>query len=197
VLRHCKLWTAVLLLLAPIHVMAQSVEVGDLAAGKLLVARETYQRFAETVILLIEYDSQGALGITINRRSDTPISAALRRAQEWSELIFLGGPVQMSSVFALLRSSETKEEMKPVIEKVYWVADRAALEKILADGPQAAEVRFYLGYSGWGAGQLDNEVRTGSWYIFDAKAEEVFDPEPATLWKRLKEKTEQRFARLR
>ena len=55
-------------------------------------------------------------------------------------------------------------------------------------------MHVYLGYSGWGAGQLDNEVKTGSWYIFDASADLVFDPDPATLWSRLKARTEQRFA---
>ena len=149
-LRFWQLWIVAALLFVPVGVRAQSTLVSDLAAGKLLVARETDRRFAETVILLIDYDSQGALGITINRRSDTPISAALRHAEEWSDLIFLGGPVQMSSVFALLRSKEKKEEMKPVIEQVYWVADRTALEKILADGPKATQtlwVRILMGNS--------------------------------------------------
>lgn len=184
------------LLLAPTGLRAQSLEASDLGAGKLLVARQTDQRFAETVILLVEYDSQGALGLTINRSSNTPISETLRGGEAWSDPVYLGGPVEMSAVFALLRSSDAQEEMQAVLEEVYWAASVPALEKILAAGPEAGEARFYLGYSGWGAGQLDNEVRLGSWHIFDGSADLVFDDDPATLWDRLSEQTEQRFAQL-
>ena len=184
------------LLLAPPGLRGQSLETGDLAAGKLLVARQTDQRFAETVILLVEYDSQGALGLTINRSSNTPISETLRGGEAWSDPVYLGGPVEMSAVFALLRSSDAQEEMQAVLEEVYWAASVPALEKILAAGPENEEARFYLGYSGWGAGQLDNEVRLGSWYIFDGSADLVFDDDPETLWDRLSEQTEQRFAQL-
>ncbi len=184
------------LLLAPMGLRAQSLEASDLGAGKLLVSRQTDQRFAETVILLVEYDSQGAVGLTINRSSNTPISETLRGGEEWSDPVYLGGPVEMSAVFALLRSSDAQEEMQAVLEEVYWAASRPALEKILAAGPEAGEARFYLGYSGWSAGQLDNEMRQRSWYIFDGSADLVFDDDPETLWDRLIEQTEQRFAHL-
>jgi putative transcriptional regulator len=194
--RH-PIWIIAALLCAPIALRGQSVRASDLGVGKLLVARETDRRFAETVILLVEHDSQGALGLTINRRTTEPIAEALRElpgAGGWSEPVYLGGPVQETSVFALLRSRDKQEEMKPVVDEVYWVASKPVLEKVLAAGPAAATVRIYLGYSGWGAGQLENEVRSGSWYIFDGSADLVFDSDPASLWLRLKARTEQRIA---
>jgi putative transcriptional regulator len=187
-------WLTARLLFAPIGLRDKSVQVEDLRAGKLLVAKETDRRFTETVILLVEYDSQGALGLTINRRTKVPISEALKDATGWSGPIYLGGPVETSAVFALLRSHDKQEGMKTVVDEVNWVTSRDVLDKLLAAGPSAAPMHIYLGYSGWGAGQLENEVKLGSWYIFDASADLVFDSDPATLWKRLKDRTEQRFA---
>ena len=199
-------WLTAALLCAPLGLGAQSVRVSDLGAGKLLVARETDRRFAQTVILLVEYDNRGALGLTINRRTDVPISQALQNASGWTDPVYLGGPVETTAVFALLRSRDKQDGMKPVLDEVNWVTSRAVLEKLLAEGPSAgpseglseglgaAPMHVYLGYSGWGAGQLDNEVKSGSWYIFDGSADLVFDSDPATLWKRLIARTEQRFA---
>jgi putative transcriptional regulator len=195
-------WLTAALLCAPDAARAQSVKVEDLAAGKLLVAKETDRRFAQTVILLVEYDAQGALGLTINRRTDVPVAEAMQNASGWTDPVFLGGPVEQTTVFALLRSGDKRDGTKTVVDEVHWVTSREVLEKMLSEGPasgasggkEASTMRVYLGYSGWGAGQLDNEVKLGSWYIFDASADLVFDAEPATLWKRLKDRTEQRFA---
>ena len=201
---------AAVMLCAPTALTAQSVAVGDLGAGKLLVARETDRRFAETVILLLEYDNRGALGLTINRRTDIPISQALKNAGGWPEPVYLGGPVETTAVFALLRSRDEQEGTQRVIDEVNWVTSKEVLEKMLAEGPSkgasgeptggesekpgAGAMHVYLGYSGWGAGQLDYEVKSGSWYLFDGSADLVFDSDPGTLWTRLKARTEQRFA---
>ena len=81
-----------------------------------------------------------------------------------------------------------------LLSEIYFVSSKPHLEKILAEGPTAAELHVYLGYSGWGAGQLENEVKLGAWYIFDGSAGLVFDSDPASLWSRLIARTEQRFA---
>ncbi|MBI4460630.1 MAG: YqgE/AlgH family protein, partial [Acidobacteria bacterium] len=97
----------------------------------------------------------------------------------------------------LLRSRakpEDADEMKSVLSDLYLVSSRAPLEKILAGGPSASELHVYLGYSGWGYGQLDEEVRLGAWYVLDGSARLIFDPDPASLWSRLIARTEQRFA---
>ncbi|MBI3895598.1 MAG: YqgE/AlgH family protein [Acidobacteria bacterium] len=193
------IWVTAVLLGAAIALPAQSVRVSDLAAGKLLVARPdaTDSSFAETVILLVEYDEHGAFGLVINRRTKVPISRVLQQlegADNWSDPVYVGGPVAMTGVLALLRSRDAKpEELKPVLGDIYLVSSKPLLEKFLAEGPAAAQLHVYLGYSGWGAGQLENEVNLGAWYIFDGKADLVFDANPASLWGRLIARTEQRY----
>ena len=195
------LWVAAALLGAAIALPAQSVQVNDLGIGKLLVAQRDLSdpNFSETVILLVQYDEQSALGLVINRKTKVPISQALQQlkgANNWSGLVYAGGPVATTGVLALLRSHVKPEEMQPVLGEIYLVSSKPLLEKLLAEGPAAADLHVYLGYSGWGAGQLENEVNLGAWYIIDGKPGLVFDSDPASLWSRLIAQKEQRFARV-
>ena len=196
------LWITAALLCTATALPAQSVRVNDLGIGKLLVAHRDLPdpRFAETVILLVQHDERGAVGLVINRKTKVPISRALRQlkgAKDWSEPVYLGGPVKMAGVLALLWSHAEQDEMKSVLSEIYLVSSKRLLEKILAEGPTSAELQVYLGYSGWRAGQLENEVKLGSWYIFDGSAGLVFDFDPASLWARLTARTEQQLAGVR
>jgi putative transcriptional regulator len=73
---------------------------------------------------------------------------------------------------------------------VHLVKTLEALEERLAAGEDARRLRVYVGYAGWGGGQLEAETRQGAWRVLDADAGVVFDPDPETLWRRLLKRTE-------
>ncbi len=179
---------------------AQSDRLRDLGIGKLLVARRDARDpvFAETVILLVHYDHSGTVGLAINRRTNVPISRALREfagAKERSDPVFMGGPVELQSVLALLKANAMPEGATHVAGKVYLVSTKPLLQKALGSRSESAELRVYLGYCGWGPGQLESETAHGFWHILPAEADLVFDPKPETLWSRLMERVEQHVAR--
>lgn len=193
---------AVAVLCGTTLLVAQSTSVGDLAVGKLLVSSRGLgdPAFAESVVLLIDYDQHGAVGLMINRRTQAPISKILKdleTSKRGSDLIFIGGPVELDAVFALLKSQKKPEEATPVVGEVYVVSTKSPLEKALAESSSDGDVRVYLGYCGWGGGQLENEVRLGGWWIFDAGANVVFDPHPDSVWSRLIARTETEIAEAR
>jgi putative transcriptional regulator len=172
----------------------------DLGIGKLLVAKRDAggSTFAETVILLVRYTHGGTVGLMLNRRTEVPVSRALeplKGAGGRTDPVYAGGPVELANVLALLRTSAMPEGAEHVTGKVYLVSSAALLEKTLAKRPDRADFRVYLGYSGWGPGQLENEINLGFWRVLNGSADIVFDPEPETLWSRLIERTEQRIAR--
>lgn len=180
----------------------QSASSDDLGIGKLLVSSKGLPdpNFAKSVILLIQYDQQGAVGLAINRRTEAPISRVLQgvdTAKHASDPIYIGGPVEMETVLALVKSPKKPDDSTPVLSDVYLVPTKPALEKALAAGSSGGDLRVYLGYCGWGAGQLENEVRQGGWWIFTANAGVVFDPNPGSLWPRLIVRTEQQIAEIR
>lgn len=166
------------------------------AKGKLLVATELVQGsvFAKTVILLTHYDENGAMGIVINRPTEVEteeILADIDAFSEYSGTLFWGGPVQMNSLRALLRSDSPPRGAEQIVASVHQVT----FDDELKDAPIDLEsLRFYLGYAGWSAGQLDRELARGSWHVVPASDDLVFVPEPHLLWKRLTPPLEHRAA---
>ena len=188
---------------------AQATRVQDLGIGKLLVApRDTRDpAFAESVILLVRYDREGTLGLMLNRRTRIPLSQALRDSKGASgraDPVYMGGPVDLESVLGLLQANMMPEGAAHVVGKVYLVSTQTSLEKaLLAGAPEKpapgqsdpGALRVYLGYCGWGPGQLENEAGHGLWHVFPGSADVVFDSEPGSLWSRLVARAEQNIAR--
>jgi putative transcriptional regulator len=178
---------------------AQSMQPSDLGAGKMLVARRDLPdpNFAKTVVLLVQYDDEGVVGLILNRRSKVPISRVfddVDGAKDRSDPIYAGGPVGRTDVLALLRSRAKPGDAKRVFGDICLVSSKELLQKTLALPPETNIVHIYLGYSGWTMDQLENEVDLGAWYIFPGDAQAVFDPNPDSLWSRLIGETELRIA---
>lgn len=178
-----------------------SYPVRELAATRFLVARRELRdpNFAHTVILLVDYDDEeGAMGLIINRPTKVPLSRLfqeLEPAKGLEEPVYVGGPVAPIGVLALLRSRTKPDGARHVFDDIYLISTRESLEKAMEAGVDTSELRIYAGYSGWAAGQLDVEVRLGSWHIFNGDPGAVFDSEPGTLWERLIQHAELRIAR--
>ena len=157
------------------------------AKGRLLVATEVVggEVFAQTVILLLHYDETGATGLVVNRPTDVLPEELLADADAipgYDGTLYWGGPVQMHSLRALVRTDTPSGGADKIVESVYGVPFDVALQEAAMD-PES--VRFYIGYAGWAAGQLDHELARGSWHIQPASDEIVFAYDPELLWKRL------------
>jgi putative transcriptional regulator len=177
----------------------QSKNPEDLGLGKLLVASRslTDPIFAKTVVLLVHYDADSVVGLMVNRRSDVPLSRAfdqLKAAKNRSDPIYLGGPVEISAVFALLRSKARQEQGERLLEDVYLISTKSAFEKTLSAQPDSGVFHVYLGYAGWTPDQLRKEVELGAWFIFPSDAQTVFTSDPDGLWSQMIRKTELKMA---
>lgn len=155
------------------------------AKGKFLVAKRGMgdRRFAEAVILLVDYDDNGAVGLIINRRSKVTLSAALPQIdslRDRKDELFLGGPVSPQQLMLLIRSSEAPEGAVEVFDSIYFSPGPSLLEHVLRDRHQ--RFRAYAGYAGWGPGQLDVELDRGDWFVADADAHSIFSDMPSSIW---------------
>lgn len=161
----------------------------ELATGKLLVASRGLRdpNFAEAVVLLTNYSEKGSMGLILNRPSDVPLTRAWPEAKTTKPLFF-GGPVEVFRVLALQQAKNKPEAGNLVVQEVYFLSARNALEKALKDAPNS--VRVFAGYAGWGPRQLDNELKLGGWHLLQGTAKIAFDPSPETLWERMIRKTE-------
>ena len=162
----------------------------SLGAGMFLVATPEllHSAFDQTVILLLDHGTQGAVGVVINKPSPIPFSQVLVDPPEqtkWPEKLYWGGPVSSGTLHLLLKTNETSDGMRKMVEDLYWVHDSERLETILKQGWPDGKARVYAGYSGWAPGQLEDEILRGSWKILEADVESVFNPDSGKIWKEL------------
>src|SRR5215203_2158413 len=162
--------------------------MADLRAGHLLVATPMLldPNFAETVVLLLDADENGALGVVLNRPSTVPVADVL---ETWAdvvaepEVLFQGGPVSTEGALAVgrLRSlDDAPVGFREVADDLGVIDLDTPVE--LVDGSLEG-MRIYAGYAGWGAGQLESEIEEGSWYVVPSLPPDCFRDDTVGLWR--------------
>ena len=150
-------------------------------AGQLLVAspRLVDPNFARTVVVLLNHDDQGAMGLVINRPTEMSVADYL---PEWVDrlasppVVFYGGPVEQSVAIGLRESHGAGEGATPIagLGMVNFQEDE--------EEQKEGRVRVFAGYAGWGPGQLEEEIEEESWITLPAFARDVFSAAPDELW---------------
>jgi putative transcriptional regulator len=160
------------------------------AAGMLLVARRDLPdpNFHQAVVLLTAHGAGGSVGLIINRRTRFRLADAMpdmAGVDKVEHPLFFGGPVARAQIVMLMRNEREAEQIEPVMDDIFFSADRDVLESVLARKKPASELRLYMGHAGWAPGQLGHEFARGDWHVTKANAELVFGDDEATLWERL------------
>jgi putative transcriptional regulator len=198
-MRGSRFLAAALTLIATLTLLARSGVDEEVRVGTLLVAdRDLKDRnFAQTAILIAQYDDEGTLGIILNRQTDVPLNKALpkwREARSHAEPVYLGGPVEKGAMMALLRTRTPPQGAFKITRDVHLIAEPAQLKKTLK-GASPEQLRVYFGYVGWAPEQLEGEIEDGAWHVFPFDPNIVFDPDPDSVWTRLIKNTETQIAR--
>jgi putative transcriptional regulator len=190
-IQHLR-FTLLTLLLAGLAPSAAVVsqDRAESLAGKLLVAAPSMPdpRFQKTVIYMCLHDGSGALGLIVNRRmGDLPASAVAEqfgldvKPSEDTVRLHWGGPVEPGRGFVLHSSEYQSESTEPVGPGIAFSVDNAILSDLVSgEGPE--RVLLVLGYSGWGAGQLESELKRDDWLVVPADAAFVFDEDFEGSW---------------
>jgi putative transcriptional regulator len=151
--------------------------------GKLLIASPALldPNFARTVVLITEHTSEGAMGVVLNRPSETSVDdvAPELAAVVDGEPVFIGGPVQPQALVVLAEFSEPDAAAWIVAADVGFVAAETEGERL---EHAVRRGRVYAGYSGWGGGQLEGELAEEAWIVEPPLGAELFPDDPEALW---------------
>ena len=174
---------------APILQSPSQPEV-RLAKGKFLVASRQLRdpNFSETVVLLIEYNRSGAMGLVINRPTKVKLSTVLpdlEGLQDLQDTVYVGGPVAKNQMLLLIRSGSQPEDASHVFKDIYVSSSRAVLRTMINDEDPGKAFRLYAGHAGWSPGQLDREIARGGWHVLQADEASVFEKAPSEIWPEL------------
>ena len=151
--------------------------------GKLLVSSPALidPNFRKTVVLIAHHDDDGAMGLVLSRPSDVlavdaiPLLAGIPGADA---PIFVGGPVQPDAFMVLAEFADVAQAAAPIMNGLGFMAADAD-----PDDLEITRLRLFAGYSGWGEGQLEDELAEGSWIVVDAVADDAFADDPDELWR--------------
>jgi len=160
------------------------------ARGRFLVASRGLRdpNFSQSVVLLLVHEARGSMGLIINRPTPLRLATLLPDVSELRDRrdhVSFGGPVGMNALTLLIRARRQPTRAEPIFGDVYATGDLASLREALGSKGERDQIRAYVGYAGWGAGQLDQEIMRGDWHVGPADADSVFEPSPGELWDRL------------
>ncbi|MGH9279943.1 MAG: YqgE/AlgH family protein [Acidimicrobiales bacterium] len=154
--------------------------------GRLLVATPALNdpNFERTVVLILEHGDDGAVGVVLNRPSETDLSDPLpgwQRLATDPRVIFVGGPVAPDAAICLAQSwpDEHIEAYQPLLDSLGTVDLSVDPDDVSS---ALAAVRVFVGYAGWGAGQLEDEIEAGAWFVVDARPDDALSADPESLW---------------
>jgi len=155
--------------------------------GTLLIAEPFLKdpNFSRTVILLCEHKEEGSFGFVLNRFSENNLAELMPEQAFGLELpVFCGGPVQQETLHFLHQHPEKIPGGLAIGDGVYWGGDfGVAVQQLRSGSINEKEIRFFIGYSGWSGGQLENELQENSWITVKAKRNLIFDHHPNEIWK--------------
>ena len=139
--------------------------------------------FRRSVVLVCEHSDEGSFGLILNRPLEVEGNPLKDELAGYANGLSFGGPVQPNTLHFIHQLFDDLPDAEPITTGIYWGGDFERLKEIADDGDVTnAKLRFFLGYSGWGAGQLEFEVKQNDWVIVEADESLVFKTDPRQLW---------------
>ena len=149
--------------------------------------------FKRSVVLIVDHtEEDGTVGFVLNKETDFELSELVEDIEDFPSKVFAGGPVATTTLHYLHNVGDMLEESVKIANGIYWGGDFTALKFLIDQKLILPEnIRFFLGYSGWTAGQLSTELDERSWIISEMDPNYLFNNKIDELWKSmLKDKGE-------
>lgn len=162
----------------------------DFRKGDLLLSQPFMLdgNFRRTVVLLAEFNEEGAVGFIINRPMDIRVDELIPDFPEFEGFAHFGGPVSTDTIHYVHRMGELLEESMPIVPGLFWGGNYEQLKALISQKVITEnDIRFFVGYSGWTSGQLEGELETGSWMKGEMDSNYIFNFKSGDLWKKVVE----------
>ena len=160
-----------------------------ITAGDVLLAEPFMldSNFRRSAVLLCEHSNEdGSIGFILNKKLDMNVDELIADFPEFEVPVYFGGPVATDTIHYVHNLGDLLEESRPVADGVWWGGDFEKLKFLITSGlVKPGNIRFFVGYSGWSEGQLDEEMDIGSWVIADMHPNYLFKSRPNELWEQI------------
>ena len=163
--------------------------------GKILISEPTLHDtyFKRSVVLLTEHNDTGTVGFVLNKPIDLPINEVLGDFPEFDAKVYIGGPVGKDTIHFIHTLGEQISESIHIMGNIYWGGDFDKLKELIQDGKVSQDqIRFFLGYSGWGENQLKDELDGNAWLVTELKEEMIMSSD-SKIWENVLKQLGEKF----
>jgi putative transcriptional regulator len=156
--------------------------------GKILISEpflpDTF--FNRSIVYLTDHTEQGSVGFILNKKLDLQVSAAIDGFENWNENLSMGGPVAPDTLHYLHNLGDLIPRSVHVEGSIFWGGDIDVIRELIKNKKiDQSQIRFFLGYSGWSAGQLERELKENSWVIAKVNSNIVLNNKGDDIWKKV------------
>jgi putative transcriptional regulator len=158
----------------------------DPGPGILLIADPFLKdpNFLRTVVLLCDHNAEGSFGFVLNKKIDDTLDELLDIFEGFPMPVYYGGPVQTDTIHFIHQYPDLIPNSCRISDDIYWGGDFTILADLIRSNEvNPDKIKFFIGYSGWGGGQLHNELEEKSWLTVATTKKLTFNTAPADVWK--------------
>jgi putative transcriptional regulator len=142
--------------------------------------------FRRTVVLISDHNSDGSVGFVMNRLVDLMTSDVIPGMMKQDFPLFFGGPVEPNTLHFIHKVGDLITGAQHIVNGIYWGGDIEMIDDLIDRKiARPEEFRFFAGYSGWSAGQLDEEIEQKAWWVGEKATESIFEDDLDTMWKNI------------
>lgn len=156
--------------------------------GRLLISEPFLMDmfFKRSVVLLADYNDDGSFGLILNKPVEFKFNEVIQGFPKFDAPIYMGGPISTESVFFIHTMGELIQDSHEIMPGLFWGGDPDDVKTLIRENQLSKEnIKFFLGYSGWGAHQLDEELEHHSWVITDTRPNEIMTKTSEAMWRKL------------
>jgi putative transcriptional regulator len=163
----------------------------NIKAGSLLISAPSLEDpyFDKVVIYITEHNEQGALGFVMNQVFERTFNELTEFQTSKPFPLHEGGPVERDSLYFVHRVPSSIQEGRPIADGVYMSGNfKQAVDYLNTANDAESNLRLFIGYSGWDANQLEEEIKEGSWLPVEASVTTIFETAEGSLWEVLQQR---------
>jgi len=154
--------------------------------GRILISEpllsDTY--FKRSVVLITEHSEKGSMGFVLNKPVELTVNDLLGDFPQFEANVYIGGPVAKDTIHFIHTLGEMVPNTVHVMDNIYWGGDFDSLKELIQEGiVHPSQVRFFLGYSGWSANQLEDEIRENAWLVTQVDSSRIMSADK-NIWKK-------------
>ena len=142
------------------------------------------ENFIRSVIYLCNHNNEGSFGLALNKIFEYTLNDLVEDLDLLKIPVFVGGPVATDTIHFLHQLPDLIPDSQQLDDSIFWGGDFKVLKKLLQNNLiDLTKIKFFIGYSGWSAGQLENEMEEKTWLTTEANSHLVFNVAPSNIWK--------------